>query len=42
MAENYGAPVSLENEAGVFALDDFDTGRCRKVSSRVLRALEVL
>ncbi len=42
MAENYGAPVVMENDEGTRPLDEIDTGRARKVSSRVLRALETL
>ena len=42
MTENYGAPVALETDSGTCALDEFETGRARKVSSRVLRALETM
>lgn len=42
MTENYGAPVVMENDEGTRPLDEIDTGRARKVSSRVLRALETL
>lgn len=42
-AERYGATVLMQNAADIqISLDMFDTGRARKVSSRVLRALEMM
>lgn len=42
-AERYGAPVVMQNADDIqISLDMFDTGRARKISSRVLRALEMM